>query len=95
MEEKRKLIEKIAEDCEKMANLAYDLEGCDGCVGCKSFNKCFMGLRSSIGDIGKTLKYIFTNLIEIDDTIIDLTKVLAKHDIVPEKRGNKGAEIYS
>ncbi len=96
MEEKRALIEKISEDCEKMAKLAYDLEGCDDCKTCKSFHKCFTGLRSSIGDIAKTLKYIFENLIELDDTVIDLTAVLEKHNIVPEKREKqKGAQIYS
>lgn len=95
MEEKRKLIEVIIEDCEKMANLAYDLEGCDDCKTCESLHRCFMGLRSSIGDIAKTLKYIFTNLIEIDDTIIDLTETLKKHNIVPEKRDKqKQSDIY-
>jgi hypothetical protein len=95
MEEKRKLIEQIKEDCEKMAKLAYDLEGCDDCKTCESLHTCFTGIRCSIGDIGKTLKYIFTNLIELDDTIIDLTETLKKHNIVPEKREKqKQSDIY-
>jgi len=91
-EEKRKTIEDIIEDCEKMAQMAYDLEDCGDCKTCDSLNNCFMGMRNSIGDIAKTLKFVFINIKELDDIIIDIADTLREHDIEITRKKKKPSE---